>query len=226
VNASTSMVPGAPLSQRRSATVRQARRLLKTAGRVAAAGSILHHAAGYALAAGVLGRERAFAGAAQRASRWAGLWGSYRRRALLRLIGVRLAKDCHIEFGTLFSKPTAVVASGVYIGAYCCLGNVRIGGNTMLADGVHVPSGRAQHGSARLDIPMVDQPGRLETVSIGTDCWIGSGAVVLGDVGDHAIVAAGAVVTQPVPAWAVVAGVPAKAVGSRSPAVESSRSNK
>ena len=34
-------------------------------------------------------------------------------------------------------------------------------------------------------------------------------------VGDHAVVAMGAVVTQDVPAWAIVAGVPARVVGDR-----------
>lgn len=58
---------------------------------------------------------------------------------------------------------------------------------------------------------------RSRPVSIGNDVWIGHGAVVLAGrtIGDGAVVAAGAVVTKDVPAYAVVAGVPARIVKMR-----------
>lgn len=177
--------------------------------------SVLPHAAIHALCAAVIGPARGFAGTVQRASRWSGLWGVCRRRALLRLIGAQVAEDCTVELGTLMSQPTIVVQAGAYIGAYCTLGDVRIGRKAMLADGVCIPSGPRDHGIDRIDIPMADQPGQPRTVTIGDDCWIGAHAVVLADVGPHAIVAAGAVVTKPVPPYAIVAGVPAKVIGQR-----------
>jgi len=52
---------------------------------------------------------------------------------------------------------------------------------------------------------------RAQAVSIGHDVWIGHGAVIMPDVtiGNGAIVGANAVVTRDVPAYAIVAGVPA-----------------
>jgi acetyltransferase-like isoleucine patch superfamily enzyme len=61
----------------------------------------------------------------------------------------------------------------------------------------------------------VQQPS-VAPVVIGDRVWVGTRAIVLKGVtiGDGAVVAAGAVVTKDVPAHAVVAGIPAKVVGS------------
>ena len=52
---------------------------------------------------------------------------------------------------------------------------------------------------------------------IEDDCWIASNAVILAGVtiGKGSVVAAGAVVTESVPPFSVVGGVPAKLIKSR-----------
>jgi len=59
-----------------------------------------------------------------------------------------------------------------------------------------------------------DQPTRVAPVSIGRNVWIGARAMVLAgsEIGDHAVIAAGAVVRGRVPPRSVVAGSPAKVV--------------
>lgn len=56
--------------------------------------------------------------------------------------------------------------------------------------------------------------GEVEAVQIGSNCFIGGGALILPGVtiGDHAIVGAGAVVFDDVPARTIVAGNPARII--------------
>jgi phosphonate metabolism protein (transferase hexapeptide repeat family) len=61
---------------------------------------------------------------------------------------------------------------------------------------------------------------QAKAVSIGHDVWIGHGAVIMPgiSIGNGAIVGANAVVTKDVPAYMIVAGVPAKPMRRRFPA--------
>ena len=54
-------------------------------------------------------------------------------------------------------------------------------------------------------------------VKIEDDCWIAANSVILAGVtiGRGSVIAAGSVVTEDVPAYSVVAGVPAKVIKSR-----------
>jgi acetyltransferase-like isoleucine patch superfamily enzyme len=58
------------------------------------------------------------------------------------------------------------------------------------------------------------RPTRVAPVRLGVNVWVGRSATILPGVtiGDHAVVAAGSVVTDDVPAKTVVAGVPARPV--------------
>jgi acetyltransferase-like isoleucine patch superfamily enzyme len=54
-------------------------------------------------------------------------------------------------------------------------------------------------------------PDSFTRITVGNDVWIGNSVNILGaNIGDGAVVAAGAVVTKDVPPYAIVAGVPAK----------------
>jgi acetyltransferase-like isoleucine patch superfamily enzyme len=64
------------------------------------------------------------------------------------------------------------------------------------------------------NVPFIDQGITAEGIVIEDDVWLGAGAVITDGVrvGKGAVVAAGAVVTKDVPAYTVVAGVPAKPI--------------
>ena len=144
-----------------------------------------------------------------------GIVGSYLRLATFRFTMKTCKVTGIIHFGTLFSNPDTEIADNVYIGPQCNIGQCSIGADTMLASGVHILSGKNQHSFDTLDKPIQQQGGHYEKISIGKDCWVGNGAIVMADIGDHAIVAAGSVVISQVPAKAIVAGNPAKIIKYR-----------
>jgi acetyltransferase-like isoleucine patch superfamily enzyme len=78
-------------------------------------------------------------------------------------------------------------------------------------------SGGAAHGFKRIDTPIREQSGVVQRVTIGTDSWIGAGAIVMASVAPQTIVGAGSVVTKTYdPLW-ILAGNPARPLRSRSP---------
>jgi acetyltransferase-like isoleucine patch superfamily enzyme len=92
------------------------------------------------------------------------------------------------------------------------IGPVTIGSHVNLAQGITVTAlnHNFEESSKRID----EQGVTTKPVIIGNDIWIGANAVLLPGVtiGDHSIVAAGAVVTKDVPPHSLVAGVPAKII--------------
>lgn len=155
------------------------------------------------------GRDGTFRSAAAFLSLFPGMIGSYLRSAFYLVTLQSISCDVHIDFGSFFSRSTAVVGRNVCIGAYCILGNVRIGDDVLIASRVSVPSGKYQHGDRGLGSAQESQL-QYSVVTIGNRAWIGEGAVVLADVGEECIVAAGSVVTRPMPPRYVIAGNPAR----------------
>jgi acetyltransferase-like isoleucine patch superfamily enzyme len=191
------------------------RQALKALAEVIATLAVLPAVAAYSAARVFLGAEKAFPGWSQAFSLVPGLTGAYLRRAFYRLVFRRCGAGAWIGFGTVFSHPGCAVGRNAYVGVFCCLGEVTLGDDVLIGSHVSVMNGSAQHGTDRLDVPVREQPGVWPHVTIGPDTWIGDRAVVMADVGAHCVVAAGAVVTKPVPDYAVVAGVPARVIGDR-----------
>jgi virginiamycin A acetyltransferase len=163
----------------------------------------------------LLGRDRALEGSSELLSLVPGLLGQYLRRAFLAWAIEYCSPSASIGFGTVFSKAGARVEAGAYIGGHCHIGLVHVGRDVLIASGVHVTSGARMHGTDDPTRPVKEQAGVNTLVTVGAGTWVGSLAVVMADVGENAVVGAGAVVTKPLPPRAVAAGVPAKVIRER-----------
>lgn len=135
--------------------------------------------------------------------------------------------EFRIDDGALISRGCIVsgkdgplsIGARANIGAGCVLyasNKLEIGADTMIAAMCYVGGGRyAAHGP--IDVPLSEQQEPRAGVTIGRDCWIGAGAVIIDGVhlGHGSIVGAGAVVTRGFGPNSVVAGVPARLISLR-----------
>ena len=115
-------------------------------------------------------------------------------------------------------EPSGVeIGNRVYIGRRAYIygrGGVKIGNDVLIANDCTILS-RTHNYSDRK--PILQQGYSYSAVDIGDDVWLGAKVVILAgvNVGEGAVVAAGAVVTKDVPPYTVVGGVPAKVISKR-----------
>ena len=113
----------------------------------------------------------------------------------------------NISIGSLASINNGVILDG--------RGGITIGDSVLIGyQSVIMTLSRNHH---QREIPIRLQGSSLKAVVMGNDVWLGARAIVLPGVsiGDGAVVGCGAVVTKDVPAFAVVAGTPARTIGTR-----------
>jgi acetyltransferase-like isoleucine patch superfamily enzyme len=128
--------------------------------------------------------------------------------AKVRLRGANLSRSVTIEAGpnALLEIGRSFVGPGSIISAQ---ERVSIGDGSLLADYVTV---RDQNHMQSHEVPLSAWRYTTAPVCIGNDVWIASKATVVAGVAiaDHALCAAGAVVTKNVEPWQKVGGVPAR----------------
>lgn len=139
-----------------------------------------------------------------------------------------LDPTCRIELGAILER--CRVGRHAQVNARSDLTDTTIGAFSQIAEGVvvaprnHIHSNFTvhdflyEHGAREHLFPEGIWEGRFRA-KIGNDVWIGQGAIVLHgvEIGDGAVVAAGAVVSRSVPPYAIVAGNPARKVSERFP---------
>lgn len=129
---------------------------------------------------------------------------------------MRVGRDSGIYHGTFFELgPDAQVTIGDFcalVGAIICTnGTVRIGNYTFIAHEVVFADGPC---ALPPDGPASPQPAGV--IELGENCWVGMGAVLLAgtQLAEGCVVGAGAVVNFAAPPYSIIAGNPARVVGT------------
>lgn len=145
----------------------------------------------------------------------------------------------HLGSGTLVGRQATLAVGygpddpnlperGLVVGDRCVLGErVTIVAHTSVVIGDAVWFGQdvfvsdAGHGYQDPDLPIGQQFGDHQPVTIGSGSWLGHGSIVLpgAQIGRNVVVAAGSVVRGVVPDFSVVGGAPAKLLRRYEPGV-------
>lgn len=127
----------------------------------------------------------------------------------------RCGRNVLFGFGTVFFYRDIQIGSNVHIGMYNTFHHCNLGSNVLIADGCRFLSGKHYHLFERNDIPMTLQGGKYRRIQIHDDCWIGTNAVVMDDIGEGSVIGAGAVVTSAIAPYSIAVGNPAKVIKKR-----------
>jgi len=145
-------------------------------------------------------------------------FGYWLRRQLARHIFRRCGQAVLIKHGAYFGS-----GREIELGERSQIGhNARIDHDVVIGDdvlmGPEVVMMSAGHAFGDAAVP-INRQGQTQRrpVHIGNDVWIGTRAIIMPgvEVGDGAVIGAASVVTHSVPPLAVVAGVPARVIGTR-----------
>jgi acetyltransferase-like isoleucine patch superfamily enzyme len=125
--------------------------------------------------------------------------------------GARIGAEVFLHGPIVFGKNVSVNARVTMDGG---ARGIKVGDNTRIASGCSIFAFNHGMHPERL---VREQTVTSKGIVIGSDVWIGANVSVVDGVtiGDHAVVGMGSVVTKDVPAWTIVAGVPARAIGDR-----------
>lgn len=134
---------------------------------------------------------------------------------------IYLKEEVMLEAGVdLRSLDNGLIEIGhhTYMGPYVCIagpGPVKIGNHCLIASNSGIYGNNHCYNDPMRNIS--EQGTTSQGITIGDDCWLGTGVKVLDGVtiGQGCVIGAGAVVTKDVPPYSVAVGVPAKVISQR-----------
>jgi acetyltransferase-like isoleucine patch superfamily enzyme len=133
---------------------------------------------------------------------------------------VWIGSNSFIKVSFSFNDPGEFIYIGnnVGIGEFAHLGGaggLSIGNDCII--GPYLSCHPENHNFFDNEVLIREQGVTRRGITIGNNCWIGSKVTILDGVciGDHCVIAAGAVVTASMPSGAVIGGVPARVLRSR-----------
>ena len=132
---------------------------------------------------------------------------------------VVIEKNCRIASGCFIHGPCVLeqnvgLNQNVHLDGGSGKG-IRVGADTRIGPSTSIFA--FNHTFDDSEIPIRLQKVKSKGVTIGEDVWIGANVSIVDgvDIGSHAVVGIGSVVTKNIPGWEIWAGNPARKIGKR-----------
>ena len=124
-----------------------------------------------------------------------------------------LGRDVVFKYGSFCQYPTASIGNRVLIGYFNALGEVEMGDDIVIGGYVNFISGTTQHSFENEEQTISTQKAAGRTmITIGSDVWIGSNAVIAASVGTRCVIGAGSVLVKQAENQSIYAGNPARVI--------------
>ena len=136
------------------------------------------------------------------------------RILFMKMVGMKIGKRTQIDMSNYFIAPYKIcLGNNCHINQSCFIdgrGGIKINNNVSISHYCRLVTG--SH-----DIQDSHFSYKSSPIVINDFVWIGIGSTILAGVtiGKGAVICAGSVVTKSVPDFAIVAGIPAKIIGTR-----------
>lgn len=128
-------------------------------------------------------------------------------KATLKSIG----NDVIFSYGTFCQYRNIVLGNRIFFGYFNTIGEVEMGDDIVIGGYVNFLSGTNQHSfeNPNQKISYQKAEGRRR-ISIGSDVWIGSNAIIASDIGTRCVIGAGSLLIRPAESYSVYGGNPAR----------------
>jgi virginiamycin A acetyltransferase len=122
-----------------------------------------------------------------------------------------LGKNVIFNYGTFCQYRNVVIGNRILFGYFNTIGEVQMGDDIVIGGYVNFISGTNQHSFENPNEKISNQKavGR-KMISIGSDVWIGSNAIIASDIGTRCVIGAGSLLVKPAESYGVYGGNPAK----------------
>lgn len=129
------------------------------------------------------------------------------------ILGIKIGRGSSIHMGAFFYESNLVIGENCCINRKChldCRGQITFGNNVSISPECNLITGSHDLNSA--DFAYISG-----NIILNNYVWLGTRAMILPgvEIGEGAVVCAGAVVTKDVKPYQIVAGIPAKVIGER-----------
>lgn len=122
-----------------------------------------------------------------------------------------LGSNVVFKYGTYCQYPNAIIGNRILFGYFNTIGEVYMGDDIVIGGYVNFLSGTSQHSFQNRNEKIINQKGfGRKMITVGSDVWIGSNAVIASDVGTRCVIGAGSLLVKPAKSFGVYGGNPAK----------------